>query len=105
MSDAGQISVRDLKQRMDEGEEWQVLDVRSFSEYVRGHIDGSINMDVGSLIAQLHVINRDRPVAVICQSGGRSSLGCRLLSHKGYDNVYNVLGGMGAWVRSGFPIA
>ena len=101
----GQITVHDLKTRIDRGEDWQVLDVRSIYEYAHGHIDGSVNMTMNSLMSQMYTISKDRPVALICASGGRSSLGCRLLMSRGFNNVYNVRGGMSAWILSGYPTA
>ena len=101
----GQITVHDLKTRIDRGEDWQVLDVRSIYEYAHGHTDGSVNMTVNSLMSQMYTISKDRPVALICASGGRSSLGCRLLMSRGFNNVYNVRGGMSAWILSGYPTA
>ena len=101
----GHISVHDLKKRMDNGEDWQVFDVRSIYEYANGHIDGSVNLTVNSLVSRVDAISKNRPVALICASGGRSSIGCRLLMSSGFDNVYNVRGGMSAWVLSGYPTA
>lgn len=105
MRNTGQITVHDLKTRLDQGEDLHILDVRSIFEYARGHIKGSVNMDIGALMAQINAIPKDRPIAVICASGGRSSMGCRMLMRRGFNNVYNVRGGMGAWVISGYPIA
>jgi hydroxyacylglutathione hydrolase len=105
MMNRGNISVHDLKSRMDRGEDWHVLDVRSIYEYRHSHIDGSINMNVGALMANVNSIPRDKPIAVICATGGRSSLGCRLLMARGFNNVFNVQGGMSAWVLSGYPVA
>ena len=101
----GHISVHDLKKRMDNGEDWQVFDVRSIYEYANGHIDGSVNLTVNSLLSQIDRIPKTKPVALICASGGRSSIGCRLLMSSGFDNVYNVRGGMSGWVLSGYPTA
>lgn len=101
----GQITVHNLKNRIDKGEEWQILDVRSIYEYAHGHIDGSVNLTVNSLMTKMDTIPKDKPVALVCATGGRSSLGCRLLMSRGFINVYNVRGGMNAWVLSGYPTA
>lgn len=105
MSNTGRISVHDLKNRIDNGEDWHVLDVRSFYEYAHSHIDGSTNVDVGRLTAHMSKLPRDKPIAVICATGGRSSMGCRMLMRRGFNNVYNVVGGMSAWILSGYPVA
>lgn len=105
MSNTGRMSVHDLKTRMDEGEDWHVLDVRSIYEYAHAHIKGSTNMDVGSLPVHMNSLPKDKPIAVICATGGRSSMGCRMLMRRGFDNVFNVVGGMSAWILSGYPVA
>ena len=101
----GSITVEDLRSRMDNGEDWYILDVRSIYEYRHGHIEGSVNIVVNSLMSHIHKIPRNKPVALICATGARSSLGCQLLTGSGFDNVYNVRGGMSRWVLSGYPTA
>ena len=46
---------------------------------------------------------QERPVAVVCGSGYRSSVSSSLLASRGYKNIANVLGGMSAWKRAGLP--
>ena len=105
MSNTGRITVHNLKTRIEKGEDWHVLDVRSIYEYAHAYIEGSTNMGIGALLSQMNSLPRDKPIAVICASGGRSSMGCRMLIRKGFNNVFNVVGGMGAWILSGYPVA
>jgi hydroxyacylglutathione hydrolase len=55
------------------------------------------------LANQLKDVPKDRPLAVICGSGYRSSVASSLLKRSGYDNVTNVMGGMGAWKAARLP--
>ncbi len=98
------LSVHQLKDKMEQGEELIVLDVRGQDEWDSGHIKGAIHIYVGHLAQRLAEVPRDKPVAVICRVGHRSGLGASILLRAGYRNVYNVLGSMKAWVAAGFPV-
>ncbi len=79
-----------------------VLDVRRPAEFRGGHIEGAEHMPLGDLPARLAsgegLPPRDTPVAVVCQSGYRSSVGASLLARAGFREVFNMVGGMDAWV-------
>lgn len=81
-----------------------VLDVREAWEYQQGHVPGAILIPLGQLSARVTELNPEKPVAVICASGSRSQSAAALLGQKGFKNVYNILGGTGAWMRSGLEI-
>lgn len=70
----------------------QLLDVRTVDEYDRGHIDGFVNIPVDDLRDRLDELDAAKPVYVICQSGLRSYIGCRILSQHGFD-CHNFSGG------------
>ncbi len=69
-----------------------LLDARTAGEYSDGHIDGFKNIPVDELRTRLDEIERDKPVYVICQSGLRSYIACRILAGHGYE-AYNFAGG------------
>ncbi|MGD2199995.1 MAG: rhodanese-like domain-containing protein, partial [Candidatus Bathyarchaeota archaeon] len=98
------ITVVDLKEKIDAGEDWLVLDVRSRDEYIGGHIDGSLNLYVGILESCVEKVPEDRPIAVVCKSGTRSSFASSILLRAGRENLHNVLGGMDAWKTAGYPV-
>lgn len=62
-----------------------LLDVRTAAEYERGHIDGFRNIPVDELRERLGELDRDKPLCVICQSGLRSYIACRILAQEGFD--------------------
>ena len=70
----------------------QLLDVRTVGEYGRGHIDGFMNIPVDDLRDRLGELDVAKPVYVICQSGLRSYIACRILAQHGFD-CYNFSGG------------
>ena len=69
-----------------------LLDVRTAAEYGEGHIDGFKHIPVDELRERLDEVERGKPVYVICQSGLRSYIACRILSGYGYE-AYNFAGG------------
>jgi hydroxyacylglutathione hydrolase len=98
------MSVHELKQRLDRGEDLLVLDTRDQAEWNTGHIKGALHIYVGHIESRLSDIPKDRPIAVICNVGHRASLGASILLRAGYQTVYNVLGSVKAWTAAGFPI-
>lgn len=95
------MSVRDLNEHLKHRDELLVLDVRQKTEWRSGHIKGAMHITGGELPERFSEVPSEKPVAVICGSGYRSSVSASLLKHKGYKNVVNVLGGMSAWKRAG----
>lgn len=71
-----------------------LLDTRTPFEYGRGHAEGFVNIPVDELRNRLDEIETGKPVYVMCQSGLRSYISCRILSQLGYD-CYNFSGGFG----------
>ncbi len=69
-----------------------LLDVRTAAEYGRGHLEGFQNIPVDELRDRLGELRPGRPVYVICQSGLRSYIACRILAGHGFD-AYNFSGG------------
>ena len=91
-----QISVKELKQRLDAGEDVQLIDVREPYEYQIANIGAKLipQNDVPQRLAE---IDRDREVVVHCKSGGRSQRIAEFLQQQGYPRVANVAGGILAW--------
>ena len=69
-----------------------LLDTRTVEEFAQGHIDGFVNLPVDELRDHLDQLDRSKPVYVICQSGLRSYIACRILSGHGFT-CYNFSGG------------
>lgn len=69
-----------------------LLDARTPREYALGHIDGFVNIPVDELRERVREVEKGKPVYVMCQSGIRSYIACRILHGYGYD-AYNFKGG------------
>jgi sulfur-carrier protein adenylyltransferase/sulfurtransferase len=91
-----QLSVKDLKQRIDGGEDVFILDVREPYEYQIAQIGGKLipQNDVPQRLAE---IPRDREIVVQCRSGARSQKIAEFLKQSGYTQVVNLAGGILAW--------
>jgi glyoxylase-like metal-dependent hydrolase (beta-lactamase superfamily II)/rhodanese-related sulfurtransferase len=98
-----QISVHDLATMRDERPDLVVIDVREHVEWDDGHIDGARHIPMGEALRHVADIPADRPKAVLCAGGLRSSTVISALSRQGLSNWYNVSGGMTAWVKAGYP--
>jgi hydroxyacylglutathione hydrolase len=99
-----QLTPAELHARLKAGERIRVIDVRSISEWERGHIDGARNI-MGGFLADRAAELKDsnEPIAVTCAAGYRSTVAASVLERAGIGPVYNVIGGMGAWTRAGLP--
>jgi adenylyltransferase/sulfurtransferase len=91
-----QLSVKELKKRIDAGEEVFILDVREPYEYQIANIGGTLipQNDVPQRLAE---IDRDREIVVQCRSGARSQRIAEFLKQSGYPRVVNLAGGILAW--------
>jgi rhodanese-related sulfurtransferase len=97
------IDIAELEARIAAGGV-RVLDVREPDEFRSGHLPGAIHVPVRRLPERLDKLKRDKPYAVICQSGNRSRGATNLLLDSGFEGAVSVRGGTGAWARSGRPI-
>lgn len=96
------VSIHDLKSALDDGEA-EVVDVREPTEYAGGHVPGARLVPLATVPLNLADFPTDRPVYVVCQSGGRSGQAAQFLAQRGVDAV-NVDGGTGDWMAAGYPV-
>jgi glyoxylase-like metal-dependent hydrolase (beta-lactamase superfamily II)/rhodanese-related sulfurtransferase len=98
-----QISVEDLRRLLDTQPDLQVIDVRQPGEYNSGHVPSAANKPLAR-VGEHPELDRNRPTAVICAGGYRSSAASSVLARRGFKNLLNVLGGTGAWIKAGYPV-
>jgi sulfur-carrier protein adenylyltransferase/sulfurtransferase len=91
-----EITVQELKQKMDDGEDINVLDVREPHEYEVANIGVKL-VPLGELPRRLAEFDQNENFAIHCKTGGRSAKAVKLLQDAGFGNVYNVKGGITAW--------
>ena len=91
-----QLSVKELKRRMDAGENLFILDVREPFEYQIANIGGKL-IPQNEVPQRLSEIDRNQEIIVQCKSGGRSQRIAEFLKQSGFPNVANLAGGILAW--------
>lgn len=77
----------------------QIIDVRSAGEYERGHIPGAVNMNVSDsgFSDRIKSLDKIKPLAVYCGSGGRSRKAVKIFSENGFSEIYELKGGLPNW--------
>jgi hydroxyacylglutathione hydrolase len=98
-----QIDVWQLRRKIENGDGALVIDVRQPKEWHAGHIRDAVHITGAEFPKRIGEIPKDRPVALVCGSGYRSSVAASLLQAVGHTEVFNILGGMTAWKKAGFP--
>ena len=83
--------------------ELQLIDVRDSAEVAAARVEGATHIPLQELPQRLDELDRRRPLAFLCRSGGRSAMATRAAANAGHD-ASNVKGGMIAWSRAGLPV-
>jgi len=92
-----EITVEELKKMIDNAEDFQLIDVRESFEYEVSNLNGE-NIPLSGIIIESDKIATDKPVIVQCRSGKRSAAAIMQLEQQlGYENLYNLEGGILAW--------
>ncbi|CAM3511673.1 MULTISPECIES: sulfurtransferase TusA family protein [Brevibacillus] len=98
------ITNAELLKKMEAQEKVVIVDVREADEFASGHIPGAIAIPYGELTGRLAELNQDEELYIVCRTGNRSDMACKLLAEKGFSKLINVLPGMSGWsgpVQSG----
>ena len=77
-----------------------ILDVRTEDEFAEGMIPGAINIDIykgQGFIYSIEELDKSKNYYLYCRSGGRSGQACSIMSQLGFENTYNLLGGIMNW--------
>jgi hydroxyacylglutathione hydrolase len=98
-----QMTVYELNEWLEEERDVLVVDVREPSEWREGHVEGALHLPMLEAAKRLSELPADRPKAVMCAGGLRSSSVISVLERHGLRNCLNVTGGMSAWLKVGLP--
>jgi len=98
-----EVTVDEVKNRVERGENWTLLDVREREEYREGHLDGALSLPRGFLEIRIEeaVPDKSTPIIAYCAGGVRSLIAARTLKEMGYENVISMSGGYTAWKNGG----
>ncbi len=98
-----EITVEELKEKIDNNEDFQLIDVRETFEYETSNLNGE-NIPLGGILLESDKVATDKPVIVQCRSGKRSAAAIMQLEQQlGLTNLYNLKGGILAWQEAFDP--
>ena len=83
-----------------------VIDVRPAADFEKGHVINAVNIPMNGFKKQTGVLNKykDKAVIIVCRSGSQSQAACQLLRKAGFEEVYNLKGGVLAWENANLPL-
>ena len=93
-----EITVSELKARLDAGNDIQLIDVRQPDEYAFASIEGAKLIPLGEVISRMDEIDPSRETVVHCKMGGRSARAIEAMQQRGFQGkIANLVGGITAW--------
>ena len=93
-----EITPAELKQRLDKGDDIQIVDVREDNEVAIGRIPNSIHIPLGQILGRMNEIDPSRETVVHCKMGGRSARAIDAMQRSGYEGkLVNLKGGILRW--------
>lgn len=99
------IDVAETERRLREDPSGPLLiDVRERGEFAAVRAPGAVLVPMSTFTQQVGALPTDRPWFIVCRSGNRSDVVTAFLRRSGAVDAYNVVGGMIAWERAGFPV-
>lgn len=86
--------------------ELQLVDIRTPAEYDLGYIEGADNIDFYNteFVANISKLDKEKPLAIYCKSGGRTKDAMKQLAKVGFKNIYALAGGLLAWEKTGYTL-
>ncbi len=98
------VTPSEAKNLIESRKDLLLIDVRGQEELTEGYIDGSKLMPLWDIIKGTQRPPKDKPILLICAVGGRSLALGQLMSKNGWDEVYNLKGGISAWKEEKLPV-
>lgn len=100
-----EVDAATLKQWLESGERVRLVDVRTPAEMSRGVIDGAELIPLHLVPVRSSELSPDERVVYYCQSGARSAQACAFMAQRGFNDVYNLRGGVMGWIASGAQLS
>jgi rhodanese-related sulfurtransferase len=101
-----EVTIDDVKAKLDRSEKFVLIDVREESEYAADHLPGAVHLGKGIIERDIEdrVPDQDTPVVLYCGGGFRSALAADNLQRMGYTHVFSMDGGIRGWREKGFTL-
>lgn len=100
------LQVKEVKEKLDRGDDFILVDVREPDEHHQGRVGKSVHIPRGILemTMERHFKDPGKEIILYCAGGGRSAVAAQALRKMGYEKVGSMEGGFEGWQRSGFPV-
>ena len=100
-----ETTIEKVKERLDRGETFLLIDTREESEWQRGHLPQAIHLSKGIIERDVEqrIPDKDAPIVLYCGGGFRSALAADSLQKMGYTNVESMDDGWRGWLEAGYP--
>ena len=92
-----EITVKELKNKFDNNEDFMLLDVRNIQEVLFSKINGSIHIPMNEIMDRINELDSNKEIIIQCKSGKRSARVCEYLMTQNFNNVKNLKGGIISW--------
>tara|TARA_B100001758_G_C17783458_1_gene291046 strand:- start:170 stop:490 length:321 start_codon:yes stop_codon:yes gene_type:complete len=92
-----EITVKELKHKFDNNEDFMLLDVRNIQEVLFSKINGSIHIPMNEIMDRINELDSNKEIIIQCKSGKRSARVCEYLMTQNFNNVKNLKGGIISW--------
>src|SRR4051794_9543628 len=101
-----ELTVEQVKAKLDRGEKFHLVDVREESEYAKDHLPGAVHLGKGVIErdVEARIPDTGAEVVLYCGGGFRSALAADNLQKMGYTNVLSMDGGIRGWRERGYPL-
>ncbi len=99
-----EINVEQLKEKQEKQDDIFLYDIRSEGEVAHGIISNAIYLPMHLIPLKLTEFPKDKEIILYCRSGVRSYNACQYLMQAGFNNVFNLQGGIISWARQGYDI-
>lgn len=101
-----ELSIDDVKKKLDRGETFQLIDVREDHEWAGGHLPGAMHLGKGIIERDIEakISEMNAELVLYCGGGFRSALAASNLQKMGYTNVYSMDGGWRGWTEAKLPV-
>lgn len=102
----GELSVITPAEFKEKSVNQTIIDIRTPEEYANGHIDGAININLfdKTFYNQISKLDKSKPIYMYCRSGSRSRSASKKIANLGFENVYDLQGGIIYWARNNYKI-
>ena len=101
-----ELTVDDVKGKLDRKEVFHLVDVREESEWAKDHLPAAVHLGKGVIERDIeqHIPKLDAEIVLYCGGGYRSALAAEKLERMGYTNVWSMDGGIRGWRQKGLPL-